>query len=270
MSTSLPPLFPTQTVDTKPSTILNQPAHTNGLSQPLITLDVDSGPKTSPTVKATTTTIDTAEPAGHLQSAFHLYQTREHLELEAKLGQWRDGRFISGVSEEKFNQIMTMLQSYPHWSNPNHHRVWNTIFDYILDNNIRVSKTNKGNVFMRKTAVSHVTYSCPERPWDVRVSLKEELPVKVQLPQEPRKVRVKKRRSFRYKDTWQFDLTVVWSGRDEQEAQAQPPTYEVECELLLKPGAIEGPPHQRYLARSLLEKMIDFLGRADPLTLIKV
>jgi hypothetical protein len=214
---------------------------------------------------------------------FHAFTQRGNLEIEAKLGKWQPsksntalhtvnggavggGHFESGVTYEKFMEIHAMLCTYPNWVGglPT---VWVSTFDYILDHQVRVTKTSQGNTFIKKTTLEHLTLKCPERPYDLRISLKEELPTIVQLPQVPQLVRVKKRKSFNYKNTWRFDLTIVWTGHDEQEAQSKPPTHEVECEYIGDPRAID---NVVYVSQSILEKMIDFLGRDKPLTLIKV
>ena len=142
------------------------------------------------------------------------------------------------------------------------------MFDYMLANNIRVTKTSGGNAFCKKTLLENVTFKAGGKPYDVRVSLKEELPIQIRLPQEPHLVRVKKRKSFVFKGQWRFDMTIVWTGADEQDAQSRDPIYEVECEFVA-PRQTAGP-DLHYTALSLLEKMIDFLGRDTPTELIRV
>jgi len=212
--------------------------------------------------------IDTATPAKHLTALFETFSHHEHMEVEAKLGTWNGRQFVSGIEYDDFMKIHDRLCSYKGWSNNDTFMVWIPTFDYMLDNNIRVTKSSAGNSFMKKTTIQHVTFKCAERKYDLRVSMKEELPVKVTLPQEPNMVRVKKRKSFIHKERWRFDLTIVWTGRDEQDAQSKTPCYEVECEFV-GPPASAGPNHE-YTGRSLLEKMVDFLGRDTPLTLKKV
>ena len=213
--------------------------------------------------------LDLSQQAREIVPLFERFCDRPHLEIEAKLGRSQNSHFTSGVSEKDFMEIHNMLMSYKKWDNQTDVEKWVPSFDYMLDNNIRVSKTSAGNTFVKKTTLEHVTFICRERSYDVRVSLKEELPVQVRLPKDTHLVRVKKRKSFIYKKRWRFDLTVVWTGKDEQDAQSRPPTHEVECEFI-------GPQHSAgpnftYTATSLLEKMIDFLGRdRGPLNLIKV
>jgi len=231
------------------------------------TLATEAAPTTTaPPSNVIAAKIDLQEAASHLVSIMHTFSTGEHLELEAKLGRWKGDKFVSGVAEKTFRAIEAKLNTYTKWVGGTP-QLWKTSFDYMLDKQVRVTKTNQGNTFIRKTPMEHVTYKANSRPYDVRVSLKEERPVAVQLPQEPQMVRVKRRKSFNYKNTWRFDLTVVWTGSNEQEAQSRPPTYEVECEYVADPRAIQNAP---YVAQSLLEKMVDFLGRDQPLALVRV
>lgn len=209
-----------------------------------------------------------------LSPLFYTFSQRDHLEIEGKLGKClpvrvqqgsRVPKFESGVSRDDFNKYHGMLMSFRGWDNVAKLGHWVSSFDYMLDNNVRVTKTSAGNKFVRKTLLQHVTFKCHGRPYDLRVSLKEELPVEIRLPQEPRLVRVKRRKSFIYQGQWQFDMTIVWTGRDEQDAAGQEPTHEVECEFI--GDRKSAGPDYAHTARSLMEKLIDFLGRDTPLQL---
>ena len=184
------------------------------------------------------------------------------VELEAKLGKWNGNNFVSGVSREHFVYYHDMLYSYKGWTNLKDIDCWVSMFDYMLPNNVRCTKTSKGNLFIRKTLLENITFQCKDRPYDVRFSLKEEVPVEVRTPGTPNLVRVKKRKTFVYKGKMQFDLTMVWTGQNEHEAHDNEPTYEVELECLNRREL--GTDHI-YTAQSMLEKMIDLLGRDMPL-----
>lgn len=189
--------------------------------------------------------------------------SRSHLELEVRLGKCKDGRFVSCITRDDFNAFHDMLMSYRGWSNIQEVDAWVSTFDYLLDNDIRCSKSSRGNAFIRKSLLENLTFQCHGKRYDMRFSLKEEVPVEVRVPGIPHLVRVKKRKSFVYCNKYSFDLTVVWSGKDEQEAQNNDPTYEIELECVNK--EVMGPDH-RYNATSLLEKMIDFIGREGQIT----
>lgn len=183
-----------------------------------------------------------------------MYHSRSHVELEAKLGQWSESGFVSGVSEPSFCAFLGMLESYHGWEKP----VWKYSHDYVLKNQVRCTHTSAGNAFVRKSLIEHLTLRCENRAYDIRFSLKEEVPTEVRTPGEPILIRVKKRKSFVYKDKLQFDLTVVWTGTTEQEAHYSKPTFEVELECINK--SLLGLDHM-YTATSMVEKMLDFIGR---------
>jgi hypothetical protein len=204
-------------------------------------------------------------PAEGTSVLFSIYCKQMFGEIEAKLGKWVDGAFVSGVSQADFDRILNMLSSYQGWTNLEDSKKWHNIIDYILLDNIRVSKTYQGNQFLRKTLMDNLTLRCPERPYNVRISLKQENPCELQLPKDPTLVRVKKRRSFEHKKTWRFDLSYVWSGCDEQDAQSRPPVCEVECEYVGDKNQVIT--ETKYYASSMLEKMMDLLGRETPLHL---
>jgi hypothetical protein len=202
---------------------------------------------------------------------FSAFSAREHLEIEGKLGKWIGNKFIAGVTKTDFFRIHDMLSSYNGWDDNQSlvGRQWLSSFDYFLGNQVRVTKTCAGNAFVRKTLCEQVTFKT-NRPYDIRVSLKEEIPVQIRLPQEPTMVRVKKRKSFQLQGQWQFDLTIAWTGENEQEAQNREPSYEVECEFV---GPRQGAgPDFHYTAASLLEKLHDFIRdpEAPPLEMLRV
>lgn len=227
-------------------------------------------PATQKPVKTAGNRTAAANAANDIIPLLRQLFTRDHLELEAKLGKWIGTHFESGVSKEDFDRIQGMLSSYRGWTNQDDlvgpGQGWSITFDYMLDNDVRCTKSCRGNAFIRKTLVDHQTFECPARPYDIRVSLKEEVPTEVRVPGVPHLVRVKRRRSFIYKKRLRYDLTIVWTGKDEQAAQSEPPTYEVELECMDRHAL--GQDH-RYTASSLLEKMLDFLpaagGVAGPL-----
>lgn len=192
-------------------------------------------------------------PVARLLQQFH---SRSHLELEAKLGRCVDGTFVSGVDETSFANYLAMLESYKGWPLPE----WKYSFDYILKNQVRCTKSSAGHAFVRKSLLEHITLRCEGRAYDMRFSLKEEVPTEVRAPGEPSLIRVKKRKSFLYKGKLQFDLTIVWTGTTEQQAHDSDPTFEVELECVDKHAL--GKDHA-YVATSMVEKMLDFIGR-DP------
>jgi hypothetical protein len=323
---SLPPMLggsPTQPPQEEPITqvVINEPkqqkSEKSGATAPLksrpppppsdintLSLSSSQSSSVSPTVIQDTTLLTKEKVAEEIVPLLRRFFSRDHLELELKLGRWRKGRFISGVEKVDFMRIHDMLYGFKNWSNStttnpsvvagalgttagvdstganatsavvgaNATSVnsaldhWVSSFDYMLENQIRCSKTASGSKFVRKSLVENLTYQCRDRHYDFRVSLKEEVPVELRLPGDPHLIRIKKRKSFIYKNKFSFDLTIVWSGQNENEAQQNDPTYEIEIECISKKEI--GHDHY-YTASSLMEKIIDFLGRDTPLHFIR-
>lgn len=178
-------------------------------------------------------------------------------EVEGKLG-FLDprGGFDSGVPQPTYNKHLLMLQSNPTWDTVYD---WQDSQDYYFPDNIRATKTIEGDArFERKTTVKHVNVRCPDRPLSLRVSWKDEAPVAPPTA-VPEWVRIKTRKSFVHK-AFSFDLTYVWSGRNEEEARNSAPTYEVEIEC----KRLDDPKGPEYLALSMLMKLHDLLERDSP------
>lgn len=220
------------------------------------------------------------EVVKQVSKVFEQYSTRDHLEIEGKIGRYYSHKktFESGVSEDWFKKCDELLSLCKTWTNGSNAGVWVTSYDYFLDNNIRVTKTSSGNFIMRKVLLKHIDIHCADRPYQIRVSLKEEMPIDIKLPQLPHKVRVKMRKSYVYKNKWRFDLTKVWTGPDEQSAQMEKPSYEIECEYVAPDRRNSAGPDYLYTAASLLQKLFDMLdpqrkhtqGAKPKLTLIGI
>lgn len=175
-------------------------------------------------------------------------------EVEGKLG-FLDTRanFDSGVPQQTYNKLLLLLESNAGWDAV---RDWQDSQDYYFPDGVRGSKTADGDAyFERKVTVRHLNVRCPDRPLSLRISWKDESPITppTALPQW---VRIKTRKSFVHK-AFTFDLTYVWSGRNEEEARAAAPSYEVEVEC----RHLDEPKGPEYLALSLLMKLHDLLGR---------
>lgn len=220
------------------------------------------------------------EVVKQVSKMFETYSSHDHLEIEGKVGRYRPyldgnnsnnssgngnnisgggGTFDSGVSEDWFRKCDELLSRCKTWTNTGNVGIWMTSYDYFLDNNIRVTKTSAGNFFIRKIPVKHIDIMCVDRPYQLRISLKEEVPMELKLPQIPRKVRVKMRKSYVYKNKWRFDLTKVWTGLDEQTAQIQKPKFEIECEFVAPDRKNSAGPDYLYTAASMLQKLFDTL-----------
>lgn len=131
---------------------------------------------------------------------------------------------------------------------------------------------NNSNTTMLKNAGNN---AAAQHYFDMRIDLNREKEIPQDDPRLPHLIntthmRIKQRKSYMYaskgalQPTWQFDVTLSWSGKTKTEAEAkqqsEPPVCEVECELLNpRHVLIENGKDDQYVAASLLCKMSDFV-----------
>jgi hypothetical protein len=197
-----------------------------------------------------------------LEAFVTLFEENPHMELEGRLGKYDQRRraFVSGVSQDYFMRIQSLLKSTECWSQQMRDQM---SVDFFYPNNIRHSAMGNAareNSTVAKTVVATLTFVCPEREWDVRFRLCEEKPVgEIPTTDAYNKVRLKQRDSFTMLQAeMRYDMTVVQSGADKELAAANgdSKTYEVEVELLHLQGASS-------MAARLFVKFPQLLGMFD-------
>ena len=117
--------------------------------------------------------------------------------------------------------------------------------------------------FVEKTTVSRCDIACPDRSYDIRVTLKKEKPIASYISKEsPNYVRLHERWSFEYKNLWRYDLSKVAEGASKESACLKQPLFEIELELLRNPVFLNSISAEQ-LAIHIVEKTVDLLGRFD-------
>lgn len=193
----------------------------------------------------------------------------DNVELEARYGLCDGGKFISGISRQKMDEIIQTMQESPFMVSDHEWQEEEDFFFQIDDIEYRsrvkfdsdsmsiITKT------IRKQTLSNITIKSSTGE-DIRISLKKEDPATcVPLAVSPTYVRIKQRKSFKCVSSsdWSFDFTMSWSGRTkdaaELEQQSSDPVFEVECELKSPRSALRH--SDEYISLSLLMKMCDFL-----------
>lgn len=198
-----------------------------------------------------------------------------HCELEVRLGHLpRAARFLANVKPLTFRLIVQALEACTQWTET---RVWLQSMDvfYMDDEGREVRSTMEvsSNVkHIHKQRVHSMMLLCSgergsrisEEGLDLRLTVNTETPA-TRLPDtvQPTWVRVKQRRSFRFRH-WQWDVSRVWQGRDRLTVDAmqreEAPAYEVELELVdPAPYLAEHP--DKYIAQSLVRKVWDLVAR---------
>jgi hypothetical protein len=189
----------------------------------------------------------------HVLDVVRTSKTLFNAEVEVRLCKVAaDGSVFTGVSEEFFFRILQRLSTaaFGTWSAVHN---WKRMVEFVYGDNSRIRVAeNDFAVFMKKVTVKTFTAPLTGAEFDVRVSLKTEHDAMIP-PSRCTLVRIKERKSFVYKNAIVYDLTKVWTGRNEHEAVRSQPTYEIEIEC------IDSRCSDDYLARSLLMKTTDLL-----------
>lgn len=209
-------------------------------------------------------------------------------EIEMRLGQFANGRFVGGVDATASSNIIKALSQYANWSTQT---AWAETTDYYLQDT-RLSVAYDHTTYQidrtacRKERGEHVHVDTGNGVHDVRISKRREVPVHIESEMPtvflPTHVRIKQRRSFTYRsrtsgwpgDLWRYDITIVWSGSTKGEAEEwqrsdRPPVYEVELEYIGGPEYIEHVGAEN-VSRSMCLKCIDLIDYVDSFAVVEV
>lgn len=189
------------------------------------------------------------------------FRTSDELELEGLVGCIKGNRFISGV---EFPYSKTLFDAFARskdtWSKTEEA----SFATYSFPGGIRgrYTVTEKPR-FVEKQRVSTVDIACQDRTYDLRINLKRETPRPGYVAKVPAQhVRLQKRWSFRFRESWQYDFTKVVSGKTKETACESTPVYEIELELLNRSELARDPTRtDRQLAEDIVTKLGDLLGR---------
>lgn len=164
--------------------------------------------------------------------------TKDHLE------------FHNGINKDWFDGHLSRFEKSNHWTNQ---PKWIKMQEFIFQNGVRMRmEIGEYATFIKKATIRNFDVPLKSSRYDLRVSLKTEIPTQIRSG-SPEWIRLKERKSFVHKNTFQYDFTKVWEGKDIKEALEAKPTYELEIECInLSQGS-------RYLTESLLLKCKDLL-----------
>lgn len=171
-----------------------------------------------------------------------------HVEIEFRLGVLENSRFVPGVSQLAFQDLLDKLDAYTEWDSVS---PWRRISDFFfydddgqqirssreMGDDIKISHSHKTHVKQHVVAIQNCERVCTA----LRVSLCLEVPVQGGMPAvvQPEQVRVKHRKSYR-KGLWLFDMSRVWTGVNigTMDMSGDAALFEVEIERM--PGPING------------------------------
>ena len=209
----------------------------------------------------------------------------ENSELEARFGELKACRFVSGVKRE---QMETIIEELLQFAAKSRHAsavdtAWVEHQDFFFAHGDKQMRTrvryDSANMQMssetiEKRPVSAVTChsarGAQSHSHAIRVALKVEKPAtKVAPIVNPTFVRIKQTRRFLVgAGAWAYDFSLTWSGATKTEAEESQrhcdPAFEIECELVKAEQYLRDHDDER-VARSILLKMIDLLAIVEPI-----
>jgi hypothetical protein len=173
------------------------------------------------------------------------HQCKPHIEIEARFGWKLDTYFDTNIQSEFYDNIYRKLDS------PTLYKTDETSKVYIWKNMRIIVVNNRILMVQRKIIIEHVDLRLEGTPYDVRLSVCQEIPVK-SYPENilhmATLIRERNRSTFQYK-MWSYDLTSVFVPLTGETL------YEFEIEL--NSHTVDRGTSPNYLAQSLALKIHD-------------
>ena len=198
-------------------------------------------------------------------------------ELELRIGKKIDGKFVSGVDYETFQEIHNDLMSC---DSIQKEETWHETMDVFFDYNkkefrTRVKYSNTTMMVVPETVVKKKIKQCHAScdNYEFRISLsseqkcnKEDLPPIV----DPKYIRLKHSKNFYIikNDTkiWRIDIRKSWAADDrtsvEKKQHNEPPNYEIECELVDINNYLNSKTNN-YILESIIMKGLAIIGKPE-------
>ena len=200
-------------------------------------------------------------------------------ELEVRLGTVVDSSYKSGVSRDLMDTIMTLIQT----NNDMVSTDWCEFHDFYYrlpnDKSVRTRVTFDTDDLCvnthtsEKQKIADAIFTVGTENAAIRVSYSREIGVESEsIPTlvNTDSVRIQQRRSFVYDNTWSFDFSLTWQGKNKTEAerkqQEEDPIFEIEIELINKEYLHKH--DDEWMAASFLLKALDFIPNGN-VTLFK-
>lgn len=189
--------------------------------------------------------------------SFNRNLSLEHCEVELRLGRCRERHFESEVSARAFEAICSAFQSYGEWDARSESRATVAYFERT-DATLRMVVEEGGKVeWTSKQRVMTADFDMPDAPYDARLAVSLELPVRDQprLADSTRRC-ARVRQSYAH-GAWRYDLTRV-------ETAGSSPTYHVEVELRDPHGEQTRCNNSQQLVAQLQARLDDVLTLVEP------
>jgi hypothetical protein len=181
------------------------------------------------------------------------YRNLRNVEIEIRIG-WKheQPRFSTDIGRSFFNTILDTL------STSNLERIDETT-DVHIQGVLRRITGPKGTVLQKKKRIETIDFSAEGTPYDIRISVCQEIPVTQSTHDAWSFLRRRKRTSFRYK-MWHYDMSECTLSKPVDEYVEDLCSYEFELELDTR--NIQGL-SSSYIAHSGVVKVLDILYMND-------
>ena len=169
-----------------------------------------------------------------------IFQSRDTpgLEIEMRLGKMNGTFFDTNVGEKTFDKILEALEQFQHWEEKKSDIV--EVF-YYNESKKRLTwdEDNGTQECIMKKNILKKDFSDDKHPYDVRVSVCQEIPTEKPVDEDADRMIEKYRRSFIRKNL-SIDMTII-SGDSQDMDDEDGKKYQVELEII-DPTKIEDEP----------------------------
>lgn len=154
------------------------------------------------------------------------YRNVPNVEIELRLGWIQNHRFSTNIGASYFQQIINRLE---HSDLEQSHETSDVYIQGILR---KIVNPKKNTTIQKKKRLETIDFSAHGTPYDIRVSVCQEIPVRPKNTNDDTWsfLRNRKRSSFRYK-MWNYDLSECNLNAPVDEYSEDTLSYEVELEL---------------------------------------
>jgi hypothetical protein len=158
-----------------------------------------------------------------LVSVVNAYRDKQYIEIEMRLGVFKDGRFDTDIGKATFDTLKRRLSRYTQWESVNETAddvyYWDDIRSvYSPDGNVTTCKKHK--IMKKDIRVS---------PMDIRFAVSQEVPAT--QPSEDAKRHVCRKRTSYVRKNLSIDITEVISDPVDIDSEEET-TYQCELEII--------------------------------------
>ena len=144
-----------------------------------------------------------------LTSIICKYKNKNNIEIEIRLGQIQFNEFKSGLgSNDFFNKIRDILDSSKCWDKVINNKYEEICFDVLRRTTVFNGKKIIKHQCIKKHKLCHCDFEYTSTPYDIRMSVSQEIPTEDKIKSGVGILRKKNRFSYYYKD-YRIDLTHV-------------------------------------------------------------